>query len=49
MYFGQVLYEVKRPGVEWCMRVIFSRDLNKVKTVYCSIHCVYYLFSYNST
>ncbi|XP_019864132.1 PREDICTED: uncharacterized protein LOC109593532, partial [Amphimedon queenslandica] len=29
MYFGQVLYEVKRPGLEWLMRVIFDRDLSR--------------------
>uniref|UniRef100_A0A1X7TQ78 CARD domain-containing protein n=1 Tax=Amphimedon queenslandica TaxID=400682 RepID=A0A1X7TQ78_AMPQE len=32
MYYGQVLYVVKTPGLEWLMRVIFDRDLSRIKT-----------------
>ena len=44
MYFGQVLYEVKRPGVEWLMRIIFGRDLSKVKMVLQYTLCILFIF-----
>ena len=33
-YFGQVVYDVKRPGREWLMRFLTSKDLDAMVKVY---------------
>ena len=32
-YYGQVVYDVKRPGREWLMRFLTSKDLNAMNKV----------------
>ena len=32
-YYGQVVYDVKRPGREWLMRFLSCKDLNALKEV----------------
>lgn len=48
MYYGQVLYEVKKPGMEWLMRVFFERNLSRVKTVYRYTLCLLMIFIYST-
>ena len=40
-YFGQVVYDVKRPGREWLMRFLLSKDLNALSEV-----CTYTVVNY---
>ena len=34
MYFGQVIYEIERPGLEWWIRIIFGKGLNTIQMVF---------------
>ena len=40
-YFGQVMYDVKRPGREWLMRFLLGKDLNALSEV-----CTYTVVNY---
>ena len=49
-YRGQVVYETKRTGREWLMKVIFGRDNDTFRMVFSGIHvtcqCSFLLLQY---
>ncbi|XP_019859060.1 PREDICTED: uncharacterized protein LOC109587263 [Amphimedon queenslandica] len=49
-YYGQVMYEVRRPGREWLMRFLLSKDLNAliehIKKTFKFVECIEVSFQF---